>query len=173
MGIQDHRVHSFDVWFILLEHVTMELPSEFPSHFQNGILITLHEFEYIVVLEEGRERRRNSAVSWEEAADGTEGELWVIHVGMNSAACKPPYDRFLPNPFGDGIAFRTGHMVVKDPNEQFKYVRSDDAVRQSTVATNHLSSVHTEIVNIGEENITMTTHLLNVIEEVNFHNSEP
>ena len=73
--------------------------------------------------------------AWREVEFGAEGELWIGGIGVAKGYLHAPnltQDKFLPNPFGEGVVYRTGDVVkqLQQPGADFVFVRRiDDQVK--------------------------------------------
>ena len=62
-----------------------------------------------------------------EVAFGEEGELWIGGVGVAAGYLKRPdlsKERFIVNPFGPGLVYRTGDLVKQLPVRILLVVRA-------------------------------------------------
>jgi len=77
----------------------------------------------------------NPQEAWREVEFGAEGELWIGGIGVAKGYLHAPnltQDKFLPNPFGEGVVYRTGDVVkqLQQPGADFVFVRRiDDQVK--------------------------------------------
>ena len=72
---------------------------------------------------------------WKEVEFGAEGELWIGGIGVAKGYLHAPAltaEKFLPNPFGEGVVYRTGDLVKQciEPYGEYVFVRRmDDQVK--------------------------------------------
>eukprot|EP01039_Chlorochromonas_danica_P006744 gene6744-7454_t len=70
---------------------------------------------------------------WKEVAQGEEGELWIGGIGVAAGYLHAPnltQERFIANPFGEGLVYRTGDVVKQLSDGNYIFVRRlDDQVK--------------------------------------------
>eukprot|EP01039_Chlorochromonas_danica_P012137 gene12137-13796_t len=70
---------------------------------------------------------------WKEVVFGEEGELFIGGIGVAAGYLHAPHltkDRFIPNPFGEGLVYRTGDSVKQLPDGNYIFMRRlDDQVK--------------------------------------------
>eukprot|EP00981_Chlorochromonas_danica_P013836 scaffold6913_cov169-Ochromonas_danica.AAC.2 len=70
---------------------------------------------------------------WKEVPQGEEGELWIGGIGVAAGYLHAPnltQERFIANPFGECLVYRTGDVVKQLPDGKYMFVRRlDDQVK--------------------------------------------